>query len=390
MKKMRMSTTIAPAIAWKPLVLCPHPDLARRVASALAGLGIAVSERIAAYPAPADPAPALRQTCNIAFLDVTSDEERALPLIAELCAVMPVVALHSRNDADLILRCLRRGACEFLSDPAPDPVRGVLDRLTRARAPQTPGRAGTVYCVVPGKPGCGASTIAAHLALQLRGAGDKVLLVDTDPLAGSIGFLLKLKAEFHLGDVLRDWKRMDEDLWRRLTVPFSGIEVLLAPEAPTARFDLARAQAGELAAFWKERYDTVVLDAPDLRSAAETGLASAADLALLVTSNELAALHATRRGLEFFARSPQDRARLRLVVNRYSPEAGLQRDDLKTALQMEPFAVLSNDYELVQDALLDGKPVSSRSKFRSSIQTLAAQLRGRPAVERRTGSWFGR
>ena len=32
-------------------------------------------------------------------------------------------------------------------------------------------------------------------------------------LAASAAFLLKLKPEFHLGDMVRDWKRMDQDLW---------------------------------------------------------------------------------------------------------------------------------------------------------------------------------
>jgi pilus assembly protein CpaE len=383
-----MTATASPPVTWKPLVLCPNPELARRMRSALSEIGVAEAERSAGYPVPGEIPAAVRKSCNIAFLDVTTNEDRALPLITELAGAMPVVALHARNDADLILRCLRRGASEFLSDAAPEPVRAVLDRLSRARTPEPPGRAGVVYCVVPGKPGCGATTIAAHVALHMRSGDSKVLLVDTDPLAASIGFMLKLKAEFHLGDVLRDWKRMDEDLWGRLTVPFAGIDVLLAPETPTVRFEIGRPLAGELLAWWKARYDTIVLDAPDLRAAAETGLAALADVVLLVTTNELAALHATRRAVEFLAHTQADRARLRLIVNRYTPATGLKRDDVKTALQMEPFAVLSNDYSLLQDALLDGKPVSSKSPFRAGTQALCAQLQGRPA-ERKSRSFFG-
>jgi pilus assembly protein CpaE len=385
MKQLRMAATAAPPAPWKPLVLCPNPEFARRMRSALSEIGIPEAEHAPGYPAPGDIPAAVRETCNIVFLDVTTNEDRALPLIGELCGAMPVVALHARNDADLILRCLRRGASEFLSDPAAEPVRAVLERLTRTRTPHTPERAGTVYCVVPGKPGCGASTVAAHVALHMRSGDSKVLLVDTDPLAASIGFMLKLKSEFHLGDVIRDWKRMDEDLWGRLTIPFSGIDVLLAPESPAARFEIGRPLAAELVAWWKQRYDVVVLDAPDLRAAVETGFGALADVVLLVTTNELAALHATRRAVELLAHTPADRARLRLLVNRFTPATGLKRDDLKTALQVEPFAVLSNEYDLVQDALLDGKPISSKSRFRIGIHSLCAQLQGRtPAPRRRS------
>jgi pilus assembly protein CpaE len=388
MIQVKMAANATPPTAWKPLVLCPNPDLARRLRTALSEIGIPEAEHAPGYPAPGDIPAAVRQACNIAFLDVATNEDRALPLIAELCVAMPVVALHARNDADLILRCLRRGAADFLSDPAAEPVRALLERLARARATHTPERAGTVYCVVPGKPGCGASTIAAHVALHMRSGDSKVLLVDTDPLAASVGFMLKLKSEFHFGDVLRDWKRMDDDLWSRLTVPFSGIDVLLAPETPAARFEVSRPLAGELLAWWKGRYDIVVLDAPDLRSAAETGFGALADVVLVVTTNELAALHATRRSVELLAHSPGERERLRLVINRYTPATGLKRDDLKTALQLEPFAVLSNEYDLVQDALLDGKPVPSKSRFRVGIQSLCAQLQGRTS-ERKAKSFFG-
>src|SRR3954469_14517013 len=123
-----MSTSAAPPATWKPLVLCPNTELARRMRTALSENGIADAERAAGYPAPGEVPAAVRQSCNIAFLDVTTSEDRALPLIAELCGSMPVVALHAHNDADLILRCLRRGASEFLSDPSAEPVRGVLER----------------------------------------------------------------------------------------------------------------------------------------------------------------------------------------------------------------------------------------------------------------------
>jgi pilus assembly protein CpaE len=375
---------------WKPLLLCPHPVLARRVGMALFEMGMSDTFATADYPKVGDAeAIALQQRSNICFLDVATDAEGALSLMPEILPLMPVVVLHSEKDADLILRCLRRGACEFLADPTSEAVRGVFERLGRGRTPQK--SRGTVYCTVPGKPGCGASTVAVHLALHLESNGKrKVLLVDTDPLAGSIGFMLKLKAGFHLGDVARDWSRMDDDLWRRLRTPFSGIHVLPAPEVPVGHIDMEHGLAEEMVSFWREQYDATVIDSPDLRVAAESGFAAAADQILLVTTNELASVHATRRGIEFLDQALGDRSRLRLIVNRYTPAMGLKREDIQAVLQMEPFALLSSDYELVQDALLEGKPVASRSKFRSSIQALSRQLAGDVAVDKKQGSWFER
>ncbi len=377
-------------LVWKPLVVCPQPDFQRRLLAALAEAGVEQPTVLAEYP-PAGTAGALleRSSGNICFVDTATDAEYAQQVIAEFAAAVPVVALDPRNDADLILRCLRRGACEFVADPTVEVVRGILERLGRARADASQRPPGEIYCVVPGKPGCGASTVAAHLAIQFRRSGPgPVLLVDGDPLTASIAFILKLKPEFHLEDVVRDWSRMDDDLWARLTVPAFGVDVLAAPEDPAMRTEVNRRFAGELCAFWRERYETVVLDLPDMRAASDCGFCALADRILLVTTNELAALQATNRSLRYLGPGTDERAKLRLILNRYTTVSGLKREDVKTALSLEPFASLCNEYDVLQTALLDGKPVPPGSKFGVSVQALCGQLRQTKAKEKKSGSWL--
>ena len=378
-------------VVWKPLVVCPQPDFQRRLHTVLTELAVEQPCTLTEYPRSGTVAALVeRHACNICFLDAATNSEEAQLLISELAPAVPVVALHPRNDADLILRCLRRGACEFVADPTADAVRGVFERLAHTRYLAAEHAPGAVYCVVPGKPGCGASTLAAHLAIQLHSDGAKpVLLVDGDHLTASIAFMLKLKPEFHLEDVLRDWARMDDDLWSRLTVPAFGLDVLAAPEDPTTRAEVSRQFAGELCSFWRERYEAVVLDLPDVRAAVDCGFAALADIILLVTTNELAALQATRRGLRYLDAGAGDRAKVRLILNRYTPLTGLKREDVKTALALEPFAILGNDYEAMQVALLDGKPVPASSRFGASVQALCRQLSNKNAPEKKnTSSWL--
>jgi len=375
--------------SWKPLVVCPHAAIGSRLAAALREVIANPTALVSDYPRMGTlGALAAEKGANLCFLEAATNPEHAQVLIGEVAPAMPVVVLLGRNDADLILRCLRRGACEFLPEITADSLRAVLERLHRAHTPTAPASSGTVWCVVPGKPGCGASTIAVHLAIQAKASGSKVLLVDTDPLAASAAFLLKLKPEFHLGDVLRDWKRMDQDLWGRLILPTCGIDVLAAPEDPTFRFELGR-QAAEVCAFWRQHYQTVVIDVADVRAAAETGLAALADTVLLVTTNELAALQTTRRALVCLDQAVPDRSRLRLLLNRYTPASGLKHEDVRKALSLEPFASLCNDYEAIQSALLEGRPAPEGSRFAGSINALCRQLRDAPALPKKTTSWFG-
>lgn len=371
------------AFDWKPMMICPHRQMAQRFFAAVREVAPRVAPPLAEYPRTGTLAEIARKSdCDICFLDVATNAEQAQLLIAELAPEMPVVALDVRVDADLILRCLRRGACEFLTEPTAEAIQGLFDRLERARAPLAQRPPGMIYCVTPGKTGCGASTVAAHLAVRLAthcGPGG-VLLVDGDPLAASIAFLLKLKPGFHLGDVLHDWQRMDRDLWSRLTVATAGVDVLCAPENPTVSLSLSAETAAALCAFWRERYEAVVIDTPDVRVAADTAFASLSDATLLVSTNELAVLQATRRALEYLEGRLLDRSRVRLILNRYTPATGLRQEDVKKALGVDPYAILANDYEVLQAALLEGRPAAPGSRFTASIEALCRQLRHRAAA----------
>jgi Flp pilus assembly CpaE family ATPase len=366
---------------WKPLIICPHPAMASQIRAAMAELGLDYTCWLEQYPQPAAAAGlAAQNQANLCFLDVATHEEQALALISEMAPCMPVVALNPHNDADLILRCLRRGACEFLSDSSGGQMDGLLERLARLRDPAQRDKPAAVYCVVPGKPGCGASTVAVHLAVELKRSGvSRVLLVDADYLAASVGFLLKLKADFHLDDAVRDCLRLDEDLWGHLVVPCRGIDVLLAPEQAVAAAVLDRPAAVELVCFWREHYEAVVLDTPGAHGAGAC-LASLSDEVLVVTTNELGALHATKRSLECLEHGGVPSGRPKLLVTRYTPATGLKSEDVKTALRLSPFALLSNDYEVLQNAVLEGQPAAAGSRFARSIHDLVEHLQGKPAV----------
>src|SRR5580704_1684286 len=121
--------------AWKPLVICPNGPMALRIRSALSEQGFQDVCLMSQYPqAGAILGLVARQGSDICFLDVATNPERALQLISETAPSIHVVALNPGNDADLILRCLRLGACEFLSDATSEQVAAVLDRLSRMHA----------------------------------------------------------------------------------------------------------------------------------------------------------------------------------------------------------------------------------------------------------------
>jgi pilus assembly protein CpaE len=284
-------------------------------------------------------------------------------LLAEMArlAGTQVLALLSGNDPDLILRCLRTGALDFLIQPfTADQLEAALGKLARLQpAGEAAGKEpAKIFAVMPAKGACGATTVACNLAFQWKRHGAKrILLADLDLLAGTLSFLLKIKSVYSFLDVLQRASELDVDLWNAMVTPVNGVDVLL---------DYAR-----------HVYDVVVIDAGGVYGEWNLNQARQANELLLVTTNELPALQAAQRALSYLDTNRIGRWKVRLVVNRYHRDVGLSREVIGTALHTEVFDSLPSDYEAVQHALMEGKPIPSSTPFGKGIMQLADRLSGR-------------
>jgi pilus assembly protein CpaE len=323
-------------------------------------------------------------SANLVLLDVTSKREVAVELLQALgrSSNPPrVVALLADNDPDLILRCLRAGAVEFLIHPfTGEQLESAFSKL--ARQQPADGTTGTspakTLAVMPAKGACGATTIASNLALQWKRSvpSSRVLLIDMDPLTGNLSFLLKVKSTYSFLDVLVRAHELDHDLWRPLVTQVNGVDVMLAPELmPEGVHDLR--DPSPILEYARHAYDVVILDCGGVYGDWNLNAAKAATEVLLITTNELPALQAAQRALSYLDTNRVGRWKLRLIVNRYLLDVGLSREVIGTALHTEVFDALPSDYEAVQRALMDGKPIPAASAFGKGVQQLVGKLGGK-------------
>jgi pilus assembly protein CpaE len=370
---------------WKHLIICPDRGLLHGLTAILVDVtpGSPFTD-LKAYPARRALADLVNlEKPNLCFLDVGSSWDSAVAMINELSSIdptIPVVAISGGNDPDIILRSLRQGASEFLFQPfAIDQVGAALDRLMRVRSDSAGGPLrdmGKIYGVVPGKGASGASTLACNLAFQLQKLNPerKLLLSDLDMATGTVSFLLKLKSSFSFVDALTHASQMDEDLWKGLVVNHRGIDVMLCPENPVE--NMPAHEAGAMIDYARENYGAVVLDLAGPYGELAEQTVRQCDLMFLVTTNELPALHATQRAIAHLESNGLDRTKIRLVVNRYDSNQGLDKSAIETALQLEIFQILPNDADAVQKSLLEGKPVASNSNLGKCYINIATQLDG--------------
>ena len=346
-------------------------------------LPIAPVHELTDYPDRGPLVEALSRQPGLCFLDMGSNRDTAFGVLAEVLtasAQTSVVVILSTNDPDLILRCLRAGATEFLLQPVTsEQIHPVLERVAQLSGgfggPN--GQGAKVLSVMPVKGACGASTISSSLAFQWKRLGLKrILLADFDPTAGTISFLWKVKSNYSFLDALTRSGSLDADLWKGMVTSCQGLDVLLSPEnSVDVSHDIP--DPGPVIDFVRHVYENVTIDLGGCYSQWATRVASASDEVLVVTTNELPSLRAAQRVLQHLDRNHVERSKIRLVVNRYNPEVGLNQEAIETALHTDVYQVIPSDYQAVQRALVDGKPIVASSNFGKAVQQLADRLHGK-------------
>lgn len=358
----------------------------------LAGTSVA---QLRTYPSPRDVSRTLTGSPSLVFLDVVSDRDQALQLLTEIArqgSFIQVIALMGGNEPDLILRCLRAGALDFLLQPfTGDQVEAAMAKVARLQHTVDPSgkEPAKIIAVMPAKGACGATTIACNLAYQWKRLGySKVLLADLDPLAGTTSFLLKVKSIYSFLDALNHAHELDVDLWNGMVTNAGGIDVLLAPELMVEGTQDLRDPTPVLE-YARHAYDVVVVDTGSVYGEWNLNTARLASELLLVTTNELPALQAAQRALSYLDTNRIGRWKIRLLVNRYHRDVGLSREVIGTALHTEVFDILPSDYEAIQKALMEGKPAPSNTAFGKAVIQLADRLGGRREQVKKSTSLGG-
>ena len=391
---MSQPDPVKPSGNWKALFICPSTKIVRDLSPLLKHhLPGFSSHELNVYPDRVQIGGVMAsESPTLCLLEVSEPLERALSVIPDLLradAKLLIIVILSQNDPELVLRCLRQGASDFLIQPfTSDHVEAALQKVARLQ----PGRTknpGKVYCIMPAKGGCGASTIATNLAYQLKRHGDKrILLADLDPLAGTQSFLLKIKSSYSFMDVLARAHDIDGDLWKAVVTNRQGVDVLLAPEVMTEGMsDLS--DASGIVEYARAIYDLVVLDTGGVYGEWNLSQAQIADEILLVTTNELTALQAVQRALSYLDSGGIGRYKVRLIVNRYDRHVGLSKDVIGTALHTEIYHIMPSDYEAIQKSLMEGKPLAPTTNFGKSVAGLVERLAGTSEPARKSSSLSG-
>ena len=334
---------------------------------------------------------------DVILLEVTRMTDQLEEVVKKLraTAAQPAVfAIQQAADSDAILNALRAGASEFLFPPVAQPLKAALERLSEGRQQMREKmmRSGKTMGIISAKGGCGATTVACHVAAQLARAGtSRVLLADLDLQAGMIGFLMKAKSQYSLADAAANLSRLDYSYWQGLiSNGIPNLEVISAPTAPAAK-QLSPAHVRQVLAFARTQYDWTVLDLGRNVNTTTLALLDGIDQTFLITTQEVPALHQAKQVIQFLLDAGYARAQFHLILNRVTRRFDVSIEELESMMGVPVYATLSNDYNALHEAFSEGRLLEGSGVLAEDFERLAARISGVPeaAPKKKKFSLFG-
>jgi pilus assembly protein CpaE len=300
-----------------------------------------------------------------------------------------LVALSESARPELILHVMRAGFHEFLFPPFQDGLqRTIVDRVASTRALGS-GKNGRVAAVFSATGGCGATTIACHLAREIaRQSSSDVLLADFDLYSGMVQFMMKTKSSYTLADAFDNLHRLDASYWRALVsnrIP--RLEVITAPDPTTTSVFPPPDQVLKVLEFLRQQYDWTILDLGREPDYSTMRILNDIDQTLLVTTLDPSSLHRAREILQKLDTLGLNSLRVRLIV-RDSPSCHRNSNqEVESSLGWPVFCWLRNESDALADACSQGRLLAASSRQNQQFAGLARKLAG--IREQEPASFFG-
>jgi pilus assembly protein CpaE len=331
----------------------------------------------------------LEQRHEAIIIDLDSRPEYALELVESICSNSPatVMVYSSQPDPDLLVRCMRAGAREFLSPPfahstMAEALVRAAGRRTATRQPAARKTRGRLLVFLGAKGGAGVTTLACNFAVALaQESGQSTLLIDLDLPLGDAALNLGIVTEYSTVNALQDADRLDASFLNKLLIKHSsGVSVLAAP-GKFPQFHASNEAIDKLMNVARQEFENVVVDVGARLDLTDSALFRDAYTIYLVTQAGIPELRNSNRLISQFFNvgSPK----LEIVINRYEPRAlGVSDETITKALTRSANWKIPNDYAAVRQMQNTATPLAlGDSPISKLIKQMATSICGQRTTQ---------
>jgi Flp pilus assembly CpaE family ATPase len=366
----------------------PDEDRRKAAANALAECQGGEVREFSSYPPSLDDVPRLlEQHYDVIIIDLDAQPEYALELVESICANgTPTVMVYSmKTDSELLVRCMRAGAREFLTLPfAQSTMAEALVRASARRPATRPPKktGGRLLAFLGAKGGDGVTTLACNFAVSMaQESSQSTLLIDLDLPLGDAALNLGISAEYSTINALQNASRLDSSFLSKLLIKHSsGVSVLAAP-GKFPQFDASDEAIDRLVAVARQDFDNVVIDMGSRLDLTGTSLFKDGATIYLVIQASIAGLRNSNRLIsQYFTTGVP---KLEIVLNRFEHRTlGVAEDQITKALTRPAQWKIPNDYAAVRRMQTTAIPLALEdSAISRLIRQMARSACGLPAVQ---------
>lgn len=373
----------------------PEEHRRNAVAKAIARSQIGMTQEFRSYPAAGEVSRLLESNYDIIVVELDSNPEHALQLVEYLWTTssVPVMVYSVRADPEMLVRCMRAGAREFLTVPiASEMIAEALIRAAARRpaAPSLKKVSGKIFLFLGSKGGSGVTTIAINFAVALaQESGQKALLIDFGFPIGDAALSLGIKPHFSTAHALENSDRLDSSfISKLLSAHDSGLFVLSAPDQYAAT-QPSPESVERLINIVRQDFDYVVVDAGSSFGPALKSLLDASTAVYLVTQVGISELRNSNRLISQFFKA--GRPKLEVVLNHFSERLlGIDEHHIRKALTVPIDWKIPADRDSAVRAQNTAQPlVLQDSPISRVVRGMARTACGLPKVpQRKRVRWF--
>ena len=365
------------------------PDEYRRkpIASALMGLQGSATRELSFYPELDDVPRLLEDNYDVVIVELDSNPEYALDLVENICSnsSLTVMVYSEQVYPEMLVRCMRAGAREFLTQPiTPATIAEAMVRASVRRPVASPVKkaGGKVFVFVGAKGGSGVTTVASNFAVSLAEESDKsTVLIDLNLPLGNAAVDLGVASQFSTVDALQNFSNLDSNFLSKLLVKHSsGLSVLAAPDNYT-QIQATSESVEKLLAVARQEFDYLVIDAGSRFGPMAKALFQPGATVYLVVQVSIAELRNSNRLITNLFKVTG--VELEVVLNRYVARSlSIDEASINKALTMPAKWKIPSDYPATANAqntatplVLKDSPISKVIRQMTSAVTGVAEGR---------------
>ena len=303
----------------------PTDSRRKPIASALATLHGSMIKEYVHYPEIDDVPKLVAADYDVIVIELDSDPEYALELVESICGSSPVTVMvyAEQMNPDMLVRCMRAGAREFLAQPIT--AASMAEAMVRAsvRRPTTKAlkkATGKLLLFVGAKGGSGVTTVATNFAVALaQESARSTVLIDLNLPLGNAALDIGLTPEYSTANALQNASRLDSNyLSTLLTKHSSGLSVLAAPDKYSS-VQASDESVERILTIARQEFEFVVVDVGSRFDSMTRSLLEAASVVYLVLQVSISELRNANRLITDLFRSRN--SKLEVVLNRFTPRA---------------------------------------------------------------------